>query len=258
MNYRHAYHAGSFSDVLKHVTQIALINSLQRKSAPFCYLDTHSGIGYYDLTDEQATKTGEFRTGIEKIIAADNPPPLIEHYLNIVHQFNNQQSHAQYAALRYYPGSPMVARQLLRPQDRLIACELHHDDYELLRQAFLGDKQAAIHHMDGYLGLKAFLPPKERRGVVLIETGVYAIWYPIKDTKSLMAFYERLKNNLAAEILIMELTIYPDLPQHLNGSGMAIINPPWQFAESMQAVLPWLWKSLTINDQGHFSLKRLK
>ncbi len=282
MNYRHVYHAGSFTDVLKHVTLIALINSLKRKGTPLCCLDTHAGIGYYDLTDTSANKTGEFRGGIEKIIGADNPPPLIEHYLQLVHGFNNQRLHAQYAALRYYPGSPMVARQLLGPNDRLIACELHPDDYQLLRQTFSGDKQVSVHHTDGYLGLKAFLPPKERRGLILIdppyenpdeflhlattlptaikrfETGVYAIWYPIKETKTVESFYERLKNKINAEILTIELTIYPDLPQHLNGCGMAVINPPWQFAEAMEAVLPWLWKSLTINGQGHFSLRTLK
>ena len=176
----------------------------------------------------------------------------------------------------------MVAKQLLSPNDRIIACELQLDDYQLLRQAFLGDKQVAVHHTDGYLGLKAFLPPKEKRGLILIDppyenpdefihlantlpaaikrfdTGIYAIWYPIKEAMSINGFYERLKSKVSAEILTVELTIYPDLPQHLNGSGLAIINPPWQFKEAMEAVLPWLWKSLTINNQGGFSIRFLK
>lgn len=278
MNYRHGYHVGSFTDVFKHIVLTILIESMKRKETAFCYIDTHGGAGIYDLFSAFADKTKEYKTGIEKIIQSDNPPPIIKHFLNCIHHINNNLTHAKYSALQYYPGSPVIARALLRPQDRLIACELHPEEYQSLRNTFAGDKQAAIHHTDGFLGLKAFLPPKERRGLILIdppyentdefshiarslqsalkrfETGVYAIWYPIKDKSSVDAFYRTLKSNIDKPILKVELTIYPDLPSHLNGSGVAIINPPYQLEETLNAVLPWVWKSLTINDQGGFSV----
>lgn len=282
MNYRHAYHAGNFADVLKHVVLIALMQSLHRKDKPACYIDTHAGIGYYDLFAETTQKTKEYQGGIEKVIAAPNPPPLVKTYLDYVHRLNNKLSNATYASLQYYPGSPMFASFLLRPHDRLIACELQPQQYELLREAFSHNRQAAIHHTDGFLGLKAFLPPKERRGVILIdppfedsneftklahampqalkrfESGIFAIWYPIKDKRQVDRFYEALKQSVSQSILSVDLTIYPDLPTHLNGSGLAIINPPWQFKEAIDDVLPWLWKALTINGQGGYSTKVIK
>lgn len=282
MNYRHIYHAGNFADVVKHVILTALLSSLARKDAPYCYIDTHAGIGYYDLFAQESQKTKEFINGIEKVIAQDNPPPVVKTFLQAVHAINNRLLHAQYASLRYYPGSPMIARHFARPHDRLIASELHPDDYQTLRQTFAGDKQVSIHHMDGFLGLKAFLPPKERRGLVLIdppyedtdefsrlaqhlpmalkkwETGMYAIWFPIKDRPQVERFYRSLETHVERPILAVELSIYPDLAHHLNGTGMAIINPPWQFDTTLQETLPWLWKALTINEQGRFSVSRLK
>lgn len=281
MNYRHSYHAGSFTDVVKHVILTALMASLSRKETPFCYIDTHAGIGYYDLFSEFAEKTKEYTTGIEKIIQQDNPPPLVQRYLDCVHKINNHLTESNFSSLRYYPGSPMIARYLARPHDRLVACELQPQEYQTLKTTFAGDKQVAVHHMDGFLGLKAFLPPKERRGLVLIdppyenpdeftriahslptalkrwETGLYAIWYPIKERIQVERFYRVLKENISQPILVIELTTYPDLPSHLNGCGLAIINPPWQFDETIEEILPWLWKALTINNQGGYRAYRL-
>ena len=282
MNYNHGYHAGSYTDVIKHVTLIALITSLHRKPTPYCYLDTHAGFGYYDLFSEFAKKTKEYENGIEKIIRQENPPLLIKNYLDCIHQINNKLCHAKFASLRYYPGSPMIARYFTRPHDRVIACELQSAAYQMLKQTFNGDKSTAIHHQDGFLGLKAFLPPKERRGLVLIDppyedsdefmhiahslsigikhwsTGIYAIWYPIKDQNSLHHFYQTIKKNIELPALAIELTIYPDLPHHLNGCGMMIINPPWQFESTMYEPLAWLWNALTINAQGGFHIHTLK
>lgn len=282
MNYRHTYHAGNFADVVKHVVLTSLITSLTKKDSPFCYIDTHAGIGYYDLFANTSQKSKEYQGGIEKVIQANNPPELVKRYLHCVHQINNKLSDATFASLRYYPGSPLIARCLARANERIIACELHPEDYQTLKQTFANDKQVAIHHLDGFLGLKAFLPPKERRGLVLIdppyedpdeftriaramptalkrwETGIYAIWYPIKEQDQVKRFYRVLKENVSQPILAVELTIYPFLPQHLNGCGMAIINPPWQFDTTMETVLPWLWKALTINNQGAFSAFLLK
>lgn len=282
MNYRHSYHAGSFTDVTKHVILTALMNSFTHKNTPICYLDTHAGIGYYDLCGEFSRKTKEYEGGIEKIIQQEDPPPLVQRYLDCVHQINNHLTQSKFTSLRYYPGSPMVARYLARPHDRIIACELQTQEYQALKAAFAGDKQTAVHHQDGFLGLKAFLPPQERRGLVLIDppyespdefrliaqsldsalkrwsTGVYAIWYPIKEQSLVNRFYRNLREITDLPILSIELTIYPELPQHLSGSGMAIINPPWQFAETIQDVLPWLWKALTINNQGTYHAKLIK
>lgn len=276
MNYRHAYHAGSFTDVIKHIILITLIEALSRKESPFCYLDTHAGAGYYDLSSNSAVKNTEYVGGIGKIIQQANPPGVIQRYLGCIQRINNQLTLA--SSLNYYPGSPMIARYFMRPHDKLIACELQPQEYQLLKHAFAGDKQAAIHHMDGFMSLKAFLPPLERRGLVLIDppyeksdelihiaktlsaavkhwqTGIYAIWYPIKEKVLSKRFYQTLQTQLPQrKLMIIELTIYPDLPQHLNGCGMAIINPPWQFDENINVMLPWLWKTLTINRQGHYS-----
>ncbi len=282
MNYRHSYHAGNFADILKHVTLTALVMALQNKDKPFCYIDTHAGTGVYDLSCEQAKKTNEYTGGIEKVIQAEQPPAIIKRYLDCVHQINNRLTGTKFSSLRYYPGSPLIARQLLRPHDRVVACELHPQEYQLLKNTFAGDKQVAVHHLDGFLGLKAFLPPAERRGLILIdppyespdeynrivhslpsalkrfENGIYAIWYPIKEKKDTEHFYKTLQKNICLPILIAELTIYPDLPQHLNGCGLAIINPPFQFDHTLKELLPWLWKALTINDQGGFGTYLLK
>lgn len=282
MNYRHTYHAGNFADVVKHVILTGLITSLAKKDTPFCYIDTHAGIGYYDLFDHTTQKSKEYEGGIEKIIKQDHPPELIKRYLDCVHLINNQLCGAKYAALRYYPGSPMIALHLARAHERIVACELHPEDYQALKQAFANDKKVAVHHLDGFLGLKAFLPPKERRGLVLIDppyedpdefsriarsmpgalkrwaTGIYAIWYPIKEQTQVKRFYQTLKENIEQPILAIELTTYPYLPHHLNGSGMVVINPPWQFDKTMEDILPWLWKSLSINGQGAYSAFFLK
>lgn len=281
MNYLHSYHAGNFCDVVKHICMIGLIESLQRKPSPFCYIDTHAGAGCYDLFSELPAKTKEFENGIQKIIRADHPPALVKKYLDIIHAINNKLSGSKISSLRYYPGSPLIARQLLRPSDRLIACELHPKEYESLHSLFAGDRQAAIHHTDGYLGLKAFLPPKERRGLILIdppyedpdefahiartlpaalkrfETGIYAVWYPIKEQSHVEKLYKSVKKNIANEIFVIELTIYPDIPQHLNGTGLAIINPPWQFDETIKKNLFWVWNALSINSQGGFQANYL-
>lgn len=274
MNYLHSYHAGNFCDVIKHICLIALIESLQRKPTPFCYIDTHAGAGVYDLFSTFAKKTNEYENGIEKIIHRDRPPALIKKYLEIVHHINNRITDTKVSSLRYYPGSPMIAREMLRGNDRIVACELHPDEYQSLKNNFNGDNQTAIHHMDGFNGLKAFLPPKERRGVVLIdppyedpdefahiarilptalkrfESGIYAIWYPVKEQSHVSKFYQAVKKNICNPVFAIELTVYPDIPQHLNGCGLAIINPPYQFEETMKNILSWTWKALSINGQG--------
>jgi 23S rRNA (adenine2030-N6)-methyltransferase len=252
MNYRHSYHAGNFADVFKHSILVLLIEALLQKDKPFCYVDTHAGIGCYDLQAEESQKTQEYLSGIAKVLAAENYPPELETYINI-------------CSGNYYPGSPYIVRQMLRPQDRMILMELHKDDAEILKQNFHGDKQIAIHNIDGYLGLKAFLPPKENRGLVLIDpsyeekdefdkilnglkialkhwrNGIYAIWYPIKDPIAVENFLAQLeaicdKPIYSVSIRRGETMFSPGL----NSCGMAIINPPWQLEEKLEKIISWL------------------
>jgi 23S rRNA (adenine2030-N6)-methyltransferase len=278
LNYRHSYHAGNFADVFKHIILVALIEAMHRKDSAYCFLDTHAGIGYYDLQAATTQKSKEYTNGILKILAQPNPPALIKAYLACVKAVNPQGI----APLTVYPGSPAIVKQLLRPQDRMVLTELHTEDYQLLKRAFPHDKQIGIHHQDGYLGLKAFLPPKERRGFVLIdppyeqqneltnliptlaaaverwETGIFALWYPIKEHRSIERFQRALKLKISRPLLMTELSIYPDnAATALNGCGVIIVNPPWQLDEEIQAVLPWLWETLSPNNQGRYQLSFL-
>ncbi|HLB41257.1 MAG TPA: 23S rRNA (adenine(2030)-N(6))-methyltransferase RlmJ [Gammaproteobacteria bacterium] len=282
MNYHHTYHAGNFADVVKHMILIELIIFLTSKSTPFCYIDTHAGLGYYDLLSEFAAKNKEYLNGIEKIIQQEKPPPFIKHYLNSVQQTNRRLMPANYSSLRYYPGSSLIVRQCLRSHDRMIACELQPKTYQSLKTVFTNDKQIAVRLMDGYLALKAFIPPREQRGLVFIDppyehpdefnrmfqilplilkrwrNGMIMIWYPIKEKTQINRFFRTIKQTIHQTILINELSIYPDLPQHLNGCGIMIINPPWRFDQLMNKILPWLWRVLAINHQGQYRIEYLE
>lgn len=282
MNYHHSYHAGNFGDVFKHTLLAALVHFLQRKENAFCYLDTHAGAGYYDLLVETTQKNKEYEHGILRLMQQKNPPKLIKTYLNCVHKINNKLSQSFIASLRYYPGSPYIVNHFLRPQDRMVLIELHPPVYQQLKSAMAQNKQASVHLLEGYQSLKAFLPPKENRGLILIdppyerphefsdlvtalpkalarfETGTYAIWYPIKTRPSVDRFHHALKEAIQRPLLIAELSIYPEtLPTHLNGCGMVIINPPWQFDSALKEILPWLWKALSLHKQGKYQVTML-
>lgn len=276
MNYRHIYHAGSFADIFKHVVLITLLEAMQRKDKPFCFLDTHAGIGCYDLQSKEAKKTKEYSSGIEQIVKQYKQAPAeIETLLTIVQSVNKDLAKDQ--SPHFYPGSPRIARYFLRSQDRMILTELHPQDALQLKNEFYKDPQVAVHNQDGYLALKAFLPPKERRGLVLIdppyeqegeadsiirnlklalqrwESGVYAIWYPIKEKRFIHNLCRKLRVLNLDKMLLTELTIYPeDSPLSLNGSAMVIINPPWQLEERLKILLPWLWEALSPQKSGGF------
>jgi 23S rRNA (adenine2030-N6)-methyltransferase len=282
VNYRHLYHAGNFADVFKHIILVALIQSLLRKESPYCYLDTHAGAGYYDLNTKLIKGRKEYNDGVGKVIHGHSMPPLVKNYVDCIWQVNHRLTQSTTTSLRYYPGSSYIVRCFARQQDRIIACELHPQTHQALHQAFVHDKQVQVQQMDGYLGLKSFLPPRERRGVVLIDppyehvdeftkiidllpvalkrwqTGIYAIWYPIKERTRITRFQQLLKNNVSRFTLVAEFSIYPeDIPTVLNGSGVAIINPPWQFKETLAIILPWLWQILSINKQGGYRIYSL-
>lgn len=247
MNYRHIYHAGNFADVMKHALLIPLIRAMQRKDKPFLLLDTHAGIGTYDVNAEQAARTGEWRAGIGKIL--ESPPEALADYAALVRQ------------LGLYPGSPAIAASLLRPRDRLVACELHPEDAATLRRTMRGTK-AAVHERDGYEALNAFLPPPEKRALILIDppfertdefatleknllaawrkfpAGVFVIWYPIKHRAPIRDFFASLKLTPLRDVLAVEFLRRPDTnPAGLNGCGLLIVNPPYGFAAEAAPIL---------------------
>ena len=248
MNYRHAFHAGNFADCVKHALFIQLLRAMQRKDTPLLVLATHAGIGRYDLTSGPAEKTGEWRDGIGKVLAARDP--ALAEYTALIEQ------------LGLYPGSPAIAAALLRPQDRLVACELHPEDAAILRRNFRNVPGVSVHERDGYEALRAFLPPPEKRGLILIDppfertdefatlaknllaayekfrTGVYVVWYPIKHRAPVRAFFETLQLANVRDVIAAEFLRRPALdPARLNGCGLLVINPPYGFA---QAALPVL------------------
>lgn len=253
MNYRHSYHAGNFADVLKHIILITTLGSLASKQTPYCFLDTHAGIGLYDLQSISAQKSQEYLTGIARLNAMTTPPPAeIEQYLNIIKNCNTSST------LRYYPGSPEVASALLRSQDRMVLSELHPDDYQTLKDNLSRKQNTSVHLLDAYKSMKAFLPPKENRGIVLIDppfeknneaasihqalesalvhwrSGIYLIWYPIK-AKGFTP-----KCNKPFINIELQLNTVTD-PTKLNACGLAVINPPWKLAKTLEtSILPYL------------------
>ncbi len=269
MNYRHHYHAGSAADLLKHLALLILIRRLQAKPTPICYLDTHAGTGLYDLGHEMAQKTGEYTRGVARLWAATGLTGPLGDLLRIV------AGHNPDGTLRMYPGSPRVVRALLRPDDRMVLCELHMKDIVRLQDEFRDDPQVGVHHRDGYEGLKAFLPPKERRGLVLIDppferpdeftalldglkvaharwpTGCYALWYPIKGPVARGKLHAALLHGTIRKVLCVELYTRPAREDDtLAGSGLIIVNPPWRADAALRGVLPALARLLADDDGG--------
>ncbi|EEW11764.1 MULTISPECIES: 23S rRNA (adenine(2030)-N(6))-methyltransferase RlmJ [Vibrio] len=273
LSYRHSFHAGNHADVLKHIVQSLILNSLQQKEKPFVYHDTHSGVGRYDLTHEWSEKTGEYKQGIARVWQQDNIPAELDSYLDAIRQLNQGET------LRYYPGSPRVARAHLREQDRMVLTELHPSDYPLLEQEFHRDRQVSIYKEDGFARLKASLPPQERRGLVLIDppyelakeyrdvvqaiaqsykrwaTGIYAIWYPVVNRCDIDDMLEGLQGLGIRKILQIELGVSPDTNERgMTASGMIVVNPPWTLESQMQTILPFL-KQAIAPATGHYKVE---
>ena len=270
MNFRHIYHAGNFADVLKHAVLARLVRYMQNKDKAFRVLDTHAGIGLYDLSLEEAQKTGEWQDGIGRLLAAELVPQvadLLEPYLTAVRELNPE------GGLQFYPGSPKLARMLFRPQDRLSAMELHPEDFQRLHRLFEGDHHARITELDGWLALGAHLPPKEKRGIVLVDPpfeedgeyerlvgglakawhrfpgGTYCLWYPIKKDAPIKQFHEALQALEVPKMLCAELTVKSDRGfAGLTGSGLIIVNPPFTLKDELHALLPAL-KDLLAQDR---------
>ena len=263
MNYRHAFHAGNHADVLKHLVISRIIALLSRKEAPLAYLDSHAGVGLYDLQGDQATRTGEWLEGIGRLWDAPDLPETTADYFGVLHDLNPD------GALRYYPGSPELARQLTREQDRVLLNEKHPEDGQLLKDNMKGDRRVAVHLGEGWHVPRALLPVAEKRALLLIDPPfekadelercvtaldeaigrmrqtVVAIWYPIKDERQLKRFYQGLQKSSAPKLLRVELFVHsPDDATRLSGSGLAIANPPWGLEDELRQLLPWLASKL--------------
>jgi 23S rRNA (adenine2030-N6)-methyltransferase len=261
MNYRHAFHAGGFVDVMKHVTLTRLIEYLKLKPAAFRVIDTHAGIGRYSLTGEEARRSPEWMDGIGRLLRAELKPgvrELLAPYLDVVARENPN------GTLARYPGSPLLARTLFRPQDRLSALELHPADSRRLRALFAGDIQVRVTELDGWLALNAYVPPKERRGLVLVDppfedsgewerlvdglarahrkwaTGLYMLWYPLKEPREVNAFVAGLKATGIGRMLRAELMVMPQAAGRLYGSGLILVNPPFTLEAELNVILPAL------------------
>jgi 23S rRNA (adenine2030-N6)-methyltransferase len=276
MNYRHAYHAGNFADVVKHAALSRLVEYLKLKDKAFRVVDTHAGSGLYNLSSEEAQKTGEWLDGIGRLLEAglsSEAAVLLAPYLDAVKSVNPE------GGVKKYPGSPLIVRHLMRPQDRLSAIELHPKDFLRLKAQFPGDFQVRAIELDGWLALGAHLPPKEKRGLVLVDPpfeqegefgrlvdglvrahrrwpgGIYALWYPIKDRAAVAQFRRELQETAIPRILDVAFEIRP--PSHderLDGSGLVIVNPPFVFEKEMRVLLPELKKALAEDPRARWSL----
>ena len=322
MNYRHAFHAGNFADVLKHATLTRILTHLLSKPAAFRVIDTHAGVGLYDLSGEEASRSGEWHAGIERLLAAAIAPAvraLLKPYLDVVAALNktspfvpaeagtrghssrqnmlpldsrlrgneriesaapgteieSASSQAQFA-LTTYPGSPALARAFLRAQDRLVACELEPKAFAALAHNLAHDRRIKTIAIDGWVALNAYVPPPERRGVVIIDppyedgadfarlvqslelahrkwaSGIYLLWYPIKGRQEPDALARSLKRSGIARILRAELAVAATSVQGpLGGCGLIIVNPPWTLADELSVLLPALAKALSSRNSNH-------
>ncbi len=270
MNYRHAFHAGNFADVLKHATLVRILVHLRAKPAAFRVIDTHAGAGLYDLAGPEASRSPEWQGGIQRLLtmpigAASRE--LLAPYLDIVNGLNTS------GRLASYPGSPAIVRALLRSQDRLIACETEPSAAAALSRYLDGDRRSKALPIDGWTALYAYVPPKERRGLVLIDPpfedagdfarlvqgleaahrkwagGTYLLWYPIKDREQPDALARRLRRTGIAKILRAELRVAASRdPGRLAACGLLIVNPPWTLAGELSVLLPEL--AAVLSDAG--------
>lgn len=279
MNYRHAYHAGNFADVLKHAVLALVIEHLKQKPAPFRVIDTHAGAGLYDLEDEAAQKTGEWREGIGRLWGRDAKPlpqdvlPLLAPYLAELARLNPD------GILKRYPGSPLLALELMRADDQLVANELHPEDARTLKAVLAHDRRAKVLGIDAWVALKSLLPPKERRAAVLVDppfeeagelerlgmglaealkrfaTGTYVLWFPVKEPATVARLAKALPSAADGKLLLAELRVRSlEGAIKLSGTGLAVFNPPYKLAEQLQTLLPFLAERLA---QGPGSLGRV-
>jgi len=274
--YRHHFHAGSFADVFKHALLARLLAGLRHKDKAYCYIDTHAGAGLYDLTHPWAQKNAEYSAGIAKLWDRSDLPVELEPYVDAVRAENSS------GTLRFYPGSPRIARRFLRPSDRGVLSELNKADFADLERLFAADKQVVVHLMDGYQSLKAHLPPKERRGLVFVDssfdragefkrvaealasaygrwaTGLYAIWYPHMEPDAMRAFERDVVATAIRKVLQLDLAVRSEgWTETLRGCGMLVVNPPFKFEDEARPILEWLSLALAPANEGAYNVRWL-
>ena len=275
LSYRHAFHAGNFADVLKHIILIKILEHLVKKDKPFCCIDTHAGPGDYALNSEYALKNREFENGIAKLWQRSDLPDSVAGYANLIKQVNN-------AELSRYPGSPLIIKHFLRRKDRLFLYELHSTEVELLNAAVNRDRRIKVFHADGLKNAVGLLPPIEHRGLVLIDpsyeiksdynlvtesllqmhkrfaTGTYALWYPVVERSRNKHLEKAIKTSGLKNVQLFELGIKTDTHEFgMTASGMIVVNPPWTLAADMQQTLPWLAEVLGIDGAGLYRIETL-
>ena len=275
MNYRHAFHAGNFADVMKHITLALVIEYLKQKPKPFVVIDTHAGIGCYDLTSTEASRTGEWRQGVARFLDRDGAgfsdavASSFKPYIDIVLAMNGGRFDVQAPQELFYPGAGEIARRLVRPGDRVVLNELHCDDVQILRRTMARDARVRVMDVDGWQAIRSLLPPKERRGVVLIDppfeavdeferltsalkqgvarfaSGIYLIWFPIKAGNGAAAFVEAVVQSGLKRLLLAELFVrHQNHDTGLNGSALLIHNPTFGLDIALKQILPVLAKRL--------------
>ncbi len=275
LSYRHAFHAGNHADVLKHFVLLELLRYFSLKEKPWWYVDAHAGAGCYVLDGGYADKNQEFATGIARLWNAADLPAALQPYKDVVAQFN------PHGNLNFYPGSPAIAMTQLREQDRMRLFELHPSDVALLNRTFERElDRVQISKADGFAGLKAVLPPASRRAVTLLDpsyeiktdyqtvvravadalrrfpTGTYAIWYPLLRRDEARRLPERLAGLEADSWLDVRLVVQRPARDGFGmfGSGLYLVNPPWVLPQTLEAVMPWLTRTLAIDDAADFNL----
>jgi len=267
--YRHLFHAGGYTDVFKHALLAQLVLAFKNKPKPFLCLDTHAGIGRYDLSHPWAQKNKEYHEGIARVWTRTDAPPSLAPYLAAVRAENPE------GKLRRYPGSPLIARALMRSHDRMVLAELNRTDHAELAALFEGDRRVQVRHMDGYEALNAFLPPQERRALVFVDssfdraeefkrltrglaaahrkfaTGVYALWYPLMEAPAMAAFERSIAATGIRNVLQVELSVHDRRePGRLRGCGMLVANPPFGFESTAREIVEWLHPALSSSGEG--------
>lgn len=275
LSYRHAFHAGNFADVLKHSVLSLVLDYMTRKEKGFCYIDSHSGAGMYQLADEYAQKTGEYKDGIEKIINDDEAPESLECYLSLINSINLNSE------LEVYPGSPGIAKAFVRRQDSSHLFELHPTDIQHLEDFCQRWRKVFVKQSDGYQGVLGLLPPPSRRGVVLIDppyelkedyqkavktiikayakfsTGTYILWYPVVKRELVEQMSETFTTSSVKNVLQVEFCLEEDTEEYgMTGTGLFIVNPPWQLSQQLEEILPYM-KTKLGSTKSHYTLTQL-
>ena len=276
LSYRHAFHAGNFADVLKHSVLTLVLEYMTRKDKGFYYIDSHSGAGMYQLSDEYAQKTGEYKDGIAKLIENDDLPEALQPYIDLVKDLNREIEE-----LSLYPGSPGIARQFTRRQDSAHLFELHPTDLEHLKEYSQRWNKSHVKQSDGYQGVLGLVPPPNRRGVVLIDppyelkedylkavrtivnaykkfaTGTYILWYPVVKRELVEQMQDAFTKSEVRNLLQVEYCQQADTDEYgMTGTGLFIVNPPWQLNSQLDEILPYLKANLG-NSESQYSVKQL-